>query len=175
MLAANSVVVANHICAILACAVCVFATPPKRAIYLELPKPVGKYIMINDHISDMITRIHNAYMVHKKTVTMPHTKVVKAIAQVMLEEKYLTKVEEVVETGQHKVLKLTLSYKNDAPAISSIKRVSKPGVRIYRPLHNFKPVLSGLGISILSTSKGILSDRSAKLNKVGGEVLAELW
>ena len=131
--------------------------------------------MINDHISDMLARIHNAYLVHKKSLTMPYTKMVKAVADVMLQEKYLAGVEEIEEKGKHKTLKLTLSYKHDQPAISSLKRISKPGVRVYRPLHSFKPVLSGLGISILSTSKGVMSDRSAKQNRVGGEVLAELW
>lgn len=131
--------------------------------------------MINDHISDLLARIHNAYLVHKKSLLVPHTKMVKAIADVMLEEKYLAGVEEVNEKGSPKTLKLTLSYKADTPAISYVKRISKPGVRRYRPLHSFKPVLSGLGIAILTTSKGIMSDRQAKIKHVGGEVLAELW
>lgn len=131
--------------------------------------------MINDHISDMITRIKNASAMHKKTVSMPYTKVLEAVARVMLDEKYLTKIEVKGETVTDKTLVLSLSYKNDNPAIASIKRISKPGVRIYRPLNNFKPVLSGMGITILSTSKGIMSDRSAKMAHVGGEVLAELW
>ncbi len=130
--------------------------------------------MINDHISDMITRINNAYAVYKKTVTMPHTKVLEAIAKVMLEEKYLSKVE-VSGEGVKKELVLTLSYNSDERAATHIKRISKPGVRIYRPLASFKPVLSGLGIAIISTSKGIMSDRQARKEKVGGEVLCELW
>lgn len=131
--------------------------------------------MINDHISDMLTRINNAYAVHKKTVSMPSTKIVKAVAEVLLSEKYVSKVEETVGDNGFKTLTITLAYKNDAPAISHIKRISKPGVRIYRPLHSFKPVLSGLGIAILTTSKGIMSDRKAKMAHIGGEVLAELW
>lgn len=131
--------------------------------------------MINDHISDMLARISNAYAVHKKTVSLPYTKVVKAVADVMLSEKYLSKVEDEVGADKHKVLKLTLSYKNDSPALNSIKRISKPGVRHYRSVKNFKPVLSGMGIAILTTSKGIMSDRQAKMAHVGGEVLAELW
>mgnify|MGYP006372291023 CR=1 FL=1 len=122
--------------------------------------------MINDHISDMIVRIKNAYAMHKKTVSMPYTKVLEAVAKVMLEEKYIAKYELTGESVTDKALVLTLS---------AIKRISKPGVRIYRPLHNFKPVLSGLGIAILTTPKGIMSDRQAKMNKVGGEVLLELW
>ncbi len=131
--------------------------------------------MINDHISDMIVRIKNAYAMHKKTVSMPYTKVVEAVAKVLVEEKYLAKYEVLGETVVTKSLVVTLAYKDDTAAISAIKRISKPGVRMYRPLHSFKPVLSGLGIAILTTSKGIMSDRQAKINKVGGEVLLELW
>jgi len=123
----------------------------------------------------MVTRIKNAYAMHKKTVSMPYTKVLEAVANVMLDEKYLSAVVVEGEKVTDKKLVLTLSYKADSAAISSIKRISKPGVRIYRQVDNFKPVLSGLGIAILSTSKGVMSDRQAKINKVGGEVLAELW
>lgn len=131
--------------------------------------------MINDHVSDMVTRIKNAYAMHKKTVSMPYTKVLEAVAKVMHDEKYISGVLVEGEKVTDKKLVLTLSYKADTAAISSIKRISKPGVRIYRQVDNFKPVLSGLGIAILSTSKGIMSDRQAKINKIGGEVLAELW
>jgi small subunit ribosomal protein S8 len=112
---------------------------------------------------------------HKKTVSMPYTKVLEAVAKVMQDEKYLSSVSVDGDTAVTKTLTLGLSYKADTPAISTIKRISKPGVRMYRSLHSFKPVLSGLGVAILSTSKGIMSDRQAKLSKVGGEVLLELW
>ncbi|MEI8232581.1 MAG: 30S ribosomal protein S8 [bacterium] len=131
--------------------------------------------MINDHISDMISRIKNAYAMHKKTVSMPYTKVLETVAKVMLEEKYLAGVKVEGDKLTEKQLVLTLAYKADTAAISSIKRISKPGVRIYRQVDNFKPVLSGLGIAILSTSKGVMSDRNAKIAKIGGEVLLELW
>ena len=131
--------------------------------------------MINDHISDMLTRLNNAYTVGKKTVSMPHTKILEAVAGVMLEEKYLSKVEVVTAEGQHKELKLTLLYQNGNQAMAHVKRISKPGVRIYRRRRDFKPVLSGLGIAVLSTSKGVMSDRQARKLRVGGEVLAELW
>jgi small subunit ribosomal protein S8 len=123
----------------------------------------------------MITRIKNAYAMHKKTVSMPYTKVLEAVGNVLLSEKYIAKLEVKGETVTDKQLVVTLSYKDDTAAISSIKRISKPGVRIYRRVDSFKPVLSGLGIAILSTSKGIMSDRQAKINKIGGEVLLELW
>jgi small subunit ribosomal protein S8 len=123
----------------------------------------------------MITRIKNAYAMHKKTVSMPYTKVLEAVAKVMLDEKYLGDVQVTGEKVTDKTLVLSLVYKADTAAISHVKRISKPGVRIYRHVKDFKPVLSGLGIAILSTSKGIMSDRNAKINKIGGEVLAELW
>lgn len=131
--------------------------------------------MINDHISDMITRLKNAYAMHKKTVSMPYTKVLESVGKVMLDEKYISALKVEGEKVTDKKLVLTLAYKADTAAISAIKRISKPGVRIYRQVDNFKPILSGLGIAILSTSKGIMSDRSAKINKIGGEVLLELW
>jgi small subunit ribosomal protein S8 len=131
--------------------------------------------MINDTLSDMVTRIKNAYAMHKKTVSMPYTKVLEAVASVMLSEKYISKFEVKGEGVTDKTLVVSLSYKDDSAAITSIKRISKPGVRIYRHVADFKPVLSGLGIAILSTSKGIMSDRNAKINKIGGEVLLELW
>lgn len=131
--------------------------------------------MINDHISDMITRIKNAYAMHKKTVSMPYTKVLESVAKVMLDEKYIGDIKIEGELVTDKKLVLSLAYREDAAAISQIKRISKPGVRIYRQVDNFKPVLSGLGIAILSTSKGIMSDRNAKISKIGGEVLLELW
>lgn len=106
---------------------------------------------------------------------MPYTKALEAVGKVMLDEKYISDLKTEGEKVTDKKLVFTLSYKEDSAAISSIKRISKPGVRIYRKVDNFKPVLSGLGIAILSTSKGIMSDRQAKINKVGGEVLAELW
>jgi small subunit ribosomal protein S8 len=106
---------------------------------------------------------------------MPYTKVLEAVAKVMLDEKYIGDLKVEGEKVTDKKLVLTLAYKSDTAAISSIKRISKPGVRIYRHVNDFKPVLSGLGIAILSTSKGIMSDRNAKINKIGGEVLAELW
>jgi len=131
--------------------------------------------MINDHISDMITRLKNASAMRKKTVSMPHTKVLVAIAKVLQDEKYIAKYEVIDEGVTHKQLVITLSYKEDVAAISSIKRVSKPGVRIYKSVDNMKPVLSGMGTAVVSTSKGIMSLRQAKIAKIGGEVLLELW
>lgn len=131
--------------------------------------------MINDHLSDMFARIKNAGAVGKKTIRVPYTKLCEAVARVMLEEKYLAGVAVEGDNVATHVLVITLSYHQGTPAISSLRRISKPGVRIQRRVNHLKPVLSGLGISILSTSSGIMSDRTARTRKLGGEVLAELY
>lgn len=128
---------------------------------------------MNDRVSDMLARVKNAYKVGKKTVEMPHTKMLESIAAVLKEEKYI-KDFKVVEQD-HKNLVLTLSYVGIEPAVSEIKRISKPGVRIYRKASEYRPVLSGMGIAILSTSQGVMSDKKAKKLGTGGEVLAELY
>ncbi len=130
--------------------------------------------MINDHLSDMFARLKNASAVGKKTVLVPHTQLCEAVAQVMLEEKYLSSVAATGEVPV-KMLQLGLSYKNNIPAFSALRRISKPGVRIHRQVTGLKPILSGLGISILSTASGVMSDRAARKQRLGGEVLAELW
>lgn len=127
-----------------------------------------------DAVSDMITRIRNAYKVGKKNVSLPHTNYLEQVANVLVEEKYLNAVE-VSGDAPKKTLNLSLSYVNDTPALSHIKRISKPGVRIYSKNTSLKPILSGMGIAVLSTSQGIMTDRTAKKKNIGGEVLFELW
>lgn len=129
---------------------------------------------MNDHLSDMATRIRNAYLVGKKTVSMPHTNLLEAVARVMHDEHYLDSVD-VVDGQPGKTLVLKLVYVDGKPAVQSLKRISKPGVRIYQKVKEFRPILSGLGISILSTSQGVMTAYKAKANKLGGEVLVELW
>lgn len=128
---------------------------------------------MNDRISDMITRIRNGYLAGKKEVSLPHTIVLEKIAGVLVEEKYL--MASRVEGEGKKTLILTLAYAGHTPAVSVIRRISKPGVRMYTKTRGIKPVLSGLGIAVLSTPSGVMTDRSAKKAKVGGEVLFELW
>lgn len=130
--------------------------------------------MINDHLSDMFVRIKNASAVGKKTVAVPYTQLCNAVAQVMLAEKYLAGVEVTGDSPKQQLV-LTLLYHQSTPAISSLRRISRPGVRIHRRTNSLKPVLSGLGISILTTSAGVMSDRVARTRKLGGEVLAELY
>ena len=113
-------------------------------------------------------------MIGKKTVAMPYAKMCESVAKVMLEENYLKAVT-VEGEGTAKKLVITPMYVAGKSAISNVRRVSKPGVRIYSPVSELRSVLSGLGISIISTSKGVMSDRTAKKSKIGGEVLLELW
>jgi len=131
--------------------------------------------MQNDRLSDMITRLRNAYLVGKEQVVMPSTKYLEEVAKVLVEEKYLTSSELKKDENGRANLVLTLAYAGNKPAISQIKRISKPGVRIYNKTTSLRPVLSGLGIAILSTSQGVMTDRAAKRAKLGGEVLFELW
>lgn len=130
--------------------------------------------MVTDTLADMIIRIKNASMVGKKNVSMPYAKMCEAVAKVMQEQNYLKSVS-VEGEGKDKRLVLGLMYVASRPAISHIRRISKPGVRIYSAGHALRSVLSGMGISIVSTSKGIMTNNQAKAAKVGGEVLLELW
>lgn len=126
-----------------------------------------------DPIADMLTRIRNASMVKKADVLVPYSKIKFAIAQILEKEQYLKKVE-VIE-DKFKELKLTLKYDNKKPVISSIKRVSKVGRRIYVGKDRIARVLNGYGISVLSTSRGIMTNKEAKKMGVGGEIICEVY
>jgi small subunit ribosomal protein S8 len=126
--------------------------------------------MLTDTIADYATQIRNASMVGKQSVTLKSTKAIKSIADVMVAEHYLESA--TVADGK---LTLVLNYVSGKPAINSIKRISKPGIRIYKKSHELNKVLSGLGIGIISTSHGVMSNAQAIKNKLGGEVLLELW
>lgn len=130
--------------------------------------------MMTDPIADMLTRIRNASVVHKKEVGLPFSKIKLAIALILVKEGYITKAEEAKDSITTTLL-LTLKYINGQPAIQSLKRVSKPGHRHYIKSEEIKPVLNGLGISILSTPRGILSGNEARKLKVGGELLCEVY
>ncbi len=130
---------------------------------------------MTDPIADMLTRIRNAIMVNKDTVEVPSSNMKKAIADILLKEGYVSDVK-LVEDGYNGKLVLTLKYvgKNRS-VINGLKRISKPGLRTYADVENMPRVLDGLGIAILSTNKGILTDRQAKAANVGGEVLCYVW
>ena len=131
--------------------------------------------MMTDPIADMLTRIRNAVRVERPTVDMPLSKVKRGLAEVLKREGYIWDWEEVPGKPSHQI-RIHLKYgPNGERVIRHIRRISTPGRRIYRGATMLKPVLGGLGISILSTSRGVISDREARQRKLGGEVLCELW
>lgn len=128
--------------------------------------------MMTDPIADMLTRIRNAVRIERPVVEMPTSKVRRGIAGTLKEEGFIWDFDEV-DTVPVKTLRLQLKYgPNGERLINRIDRVSKPGCRVYRGYKDLKPILSGLGIQILSTPRGIVSDRKARSNKMGGEILA---
>ena len=130
---------------------------------------------ITDPIADMLTRIRNAGAARHATVEVPASSMKKAIAQIMLDEGYI-KAFEIVDNGTQGTIKITLKYNaNKEKAISGLRRVSKPGLRVYAGADELPRVLKGLGIAIISTSKGIMTDKKARELHVGGEVLAFIW
>ena len=130
---------------------------------------------ITDPIADMLTRIRNAGAARHATVDVPASSMKKAIAQILLDEGYI-KAFEIVENGTQGTIKITLKYSaNKEKAISGLRRVSKPGLRVYAGADELPRVLKGLGIAIVSTSKGIMTDKKARELHVGGEVLAFIW
>ncbi len=128
---------------------------------------------MQDPIADMLTRVRNAQGVGKQHVAMPSSKLKVAIANVLKSEGYIADF--MVEGEIKKTLTITLKYHREKPVIEHIKRVSRPGLRIYKTADKMPRPLGGLGISILSTSAGVLSDRAARLANVGGEVLLVVW
>lgn len=131
--------------------------------------------MVNDSIADMLTRIRNAQMAKHENVTLESSIMKKSIAQILLDEGYISSFEEV-ENGKFKNLVINLKYVNkNQRVITGLKRVSKPGRRIYASCNDLPKVLGGLGIVIVSTSKGVMTDREARKLGIGGEVLAYVW
>ena len=132
---------------------------------------------MTDPIADMLTRIRNAVSVERPSVEMPVSKVKKGVAEVLKREGYIWDWAEVQEEDdKFSRLRIELKYgPSGEKVIQKIKRVSKPGCRVYSRSRDLRPILNGLGISILSTSQGVMSDREARQQKVGGEVLCEIW
>ena len=131
---------------------------------------------MTDPIADMLTRIRNANTAKHDTVDVPASKIKTEIARILLDEGYI-KAYEIVEDGVVKTIKNTLKYGADKnqKVISGLKRISKPGLRVYAGVENMPKVLGGLGIAIISTNKGIVTDKEARAMNVGGEVLAFVW
>lgn len=132
-------------------------------------------MQITDPVADMLTRIRNANSAKHETVDVPASNLKKAIAEILLEEGYI-KSYQVVEDGTQGIIRITLKYlPNKEKVISGLRRVSKPGLRVYAGADELPKVLKGLGIAIISTSKGVMTDKKARANHVGGEVLAFVW
>lgn len=130
----------------------------------------------NDTIADMLTRIRNAGLARHQTTQVPATKMTRSIAQVLKDEGFIAEVEEVGD-GVKRNLVISLKYKgkNRQPLINALKRVSKPGLRVYSNSKDLPRVLGGIGIAIISTSSGIMTDRQARRQGIGGEVLCYIW
>lgn len=132
-------------------------------------------MQITDVIADMLTRIRNANSSKHQSVDIPASGVKKAIAEILLEEGYIAGYE-VLDNGNQGTIRVTLKYgANKSKVIQGLRRVSKPGLRIYTSCEDMPKVMKGLGIAIISTSKGIMTDKKAKALHVGGEVLAFVW
>lgn len=132
-------------------------------------------MQITDPIADMLTRIRNANSAKHETVDVPVSNMKKSIAEILLEEGYI-KSYDIVDDGKQGMIHITLKYgENKEKVISGLQRVSKPGLRIYAGSSELPKVLKGLGIAIISTSKGIMTDKRARAEKIGGEVLAFVW
>ncbi len=132
-------------------------------------------MQISDTIADLLTRIRNASSAKHATVDIPASNVKKAITQILADEGYI-KDFQIVDDGKQGIIRVTLKYtENRTPVISGLRRVSKPGLRIYSSCEDMPKVRKGLGIAIVSTSKGIMTDKKARSLNVGGEVLAYIW
>ena len=132
-------------------------------------------MQISDVIADMLTRIRNANNAKHETVDVPASNLKKSIAQILLDEGYI-KAFQLVEDGKQGIIRITLKYAvGKQKVIHGLRRVSKPGLRIYSNCEDMRKVMNGLGIAIVSTSKGVMTDKKARLANVGGEVLAFVW
>ena len=132
-------------------------------------------MQITDPVADMLTRIRNANTAKHESVDVPASNLKKAIAQILLDEGYI-KSFEIVEDGTQGIIRIQLKYlANKEKVISGLRRVSKPGLRVYAAADELPRVLKGLGIAIISTSKGVMTDKAARAAHVGGEVLAFVW
>lgn len=129
---------------------------------------------ITDPIADMLTRIRNANSAKHATVDVPASKMKKSIAQILLDEGYIKNFQ-LIDDGTQGIIRITLKYNGNEKALSGLRRVSKPGLRIYAGAEELPRVLNGLGIAIVSTSKGVMTDKAARAAHVGGEVLAFIW
>ena len=132
-------------------------------------------MIVTDPIADMLTRIRNALVARHESVEVPASNMKKAIAQILLDEGYIKTVE-IEEEGPQGKIKIGLKYgPNNESVVTGLRRISKPGLRVYARKEEVPKVLGGLGIAIISTSKGVMTEKKARQNNIGGEVLAYIW
>ena len=131
-------------------------------------------MQMSDVIADMLTRIRNASNAKHETVDIPASNMKKSIADILVKEGYI-KGYNIVEDGKQGIIRVTLKYNGKDKAIKGLRRVSKPGLRIYASCEDMPRVMNGLGVAIVSTSKGVMTDKEARRNNIGGEVLAVVW
>lgn len=130
--------------------------------------------MLSDPIADMCARIRNAYQVRHKNLAIPYSKVKEEIAKILVAEGYAKEIKIEGKSKEKRII-LTLRYKGKQPVLTGIKRISRPGMRIYTKTDKILPVLSGLGISIISTSQGLMTNRQARKKNLGGELICSVW
>ncbi|EMD17195.1 hypothetical protein HMPREF9943_00566 [Eggerthia catenaformis OT 569 = DSM 20559] len=131
--------------------------------------------MVTDSIADMLTRIRNANQARHETVSMPYSKMKNDLAEILKNEGFISDCKVEGETAATKAIVITLKYKGNDRVITGLKRVSKPGLRQYVKVDEIPSVLNGLGIAVLSTSKGLMTGKEAKAKNIGGEILAYIW
>lgn len=129
---------------------------------------------VTDPIADFLTRVRNAVKARKKSVDIPSSSMKKNLAEILKSYQFINEYE-IIEDNKQNILRVYLKYIKGVSAINGLERISKPGLRIYAGMDSMPRVLNGLGISIISTSKGLLSDKQAKKESVGGEVLCQIW
>jgi small subunit ribosomal protein S8 len=146
----------------------------RHLVFLYEIRATRYEIQTMDPIADMLTRIRNAQAVLHRTVMIPFSQIKFNLAKILEKEKLVDKVDTQGKKSK-KVIKLELKYKNNLPVINSLKRISRPGLRVYIKKDELKPIRQGFGLIIISTSEGLMTNREAKEKKLGGEVLCEIW
>jgi len=132
-------------------------------------------MVVTDSIADLIIRIKNGFLVRKKLVEVPWSKMSQKISEILVKEGYLKNVKLRIDNRKFKILELELKYEGKKPAITEVKRISKPGVRIYTKVSKIPQVRQGVGITIVSTPKGLMIDKQARKEKQGGEIICQIW
>jgi small subunit ribosomal protein S8 len=129
---------------------------------------------VTDPIADLLTRVRNAVKANKRKVDIPNSNMKKGIAQILKDQRFINDFE-VLEDNKQGILRIALKYTNGVSAISGLERVSKPGLRIYSASETLPRVLNGFGICVVSTSKGLVTDKQARRDSIGGEVICKIW